>query len=240
MQRAVELFAEEPRATRLHTRLRWWWCPFPAMEAEVPKSGDVLEVGCGHGLLTLYLGLASPARRVVGVDIDADKIAEAERATGRLQPGEANVSFRAVEPGYLPDGEWDAIVIADVLYLLTDDGQRMLLEAAAKALRPGGALVVKEMGLTPKWKLRWNRAQETLATRVFRVTETSTQGLTFVAPDRMASWLIEDGLDVTHRPVDHGYPWPHHLIVARRPNGSHAGSKRPTDSTNASTSSTSM
>jgi 2-polyprenyl-3-methyl-5-hydroxy-6-metoxy-1,4-benzoquinol methylase len=222
MQRAVELFTDEPRATRLHTRLRWWWCPFPVVEAEVPKGGDVLEVGCGHGLLSLYLALQSPTRRVVGVDIDSAKIAEAERAARRLQPGEADVSFRAVDPGYLPDGSWDAIVVADVLYLLTDDGQRALLEAAASALRPGGALVVKEMGLTPKWKLTWNRMQETMATRVFRVTETSTAGLTFVAPDRMVSWLTDDGLDVRHRPVDHGYPWPHHLIVARRPNGSQA------------------
>jgi len=229
-QRAVALFADAPRATRLHTRLRWWWCPFSVIEAAVPKDGDVLEVGCGHGLLSLYLGLASVSRHVVGVDIDGAKIAEAKEAAGHLHPSEADVSFEAVDAGYVPEGAWDAIVIADVLYLLPEGEEQSLLQRAARALRPGGVLVVKEMGLTPRWKLTWNRLQETLATRVFDVTATTSSGLTFVDPDRMSSWLTDEGLNVTHRGVDSGYPWPHHLIVARRP----------TDSTNASTSDPSM
>jgi 2-polyprenyl-3-methyl-5-hydroxy-6-metoxy-1,4-benzoquinol methylase len=215
--RAVGLFAEAPPATRLHTRLRWWWCPLPAIESSVPESGDVLEVGCGHGLLSLYLGLESPRRHVVGVDIDGAKIAEGKEAAGRLRPGEADVSFEVVDPGYVPGGAWDAITIADVLYLLPEDDQRALLAGAAGALRPNGVVVVKEMGSQPRWKLTWNRAQETLATRVFRVTDSVGRGLTFVEPERMASWLAAGGLDVTHRAIDHGYPWPHHLIVGRRP-----------------------
>ncbi len=136
-ERAVRLFAGAPPGTRLHTRLRWWWCPFPVIEAEVPKSGDVLEVGCGHGLLSLYLGLESPSRRVVGVDIDSAKIAEAKEAAGHLHPSEADVSFEAVDAGYVPRGAWDAIVIADVLYLLSDRQQQSLLEAAARGAATG-------------------------------------------------------------------------------------------------------
>jgi 2-polyprenyl-3-methyl-5-hydroxy-6-metoxy-1,4-benzoquinol methylase len=213
--RAVELFANAPRATRLHTRLRWWWCPFPVIEAAVPVDGDVLEVGCGHGLLTLHLALQSPQRHAVGVDIDSAKIAEAKEAARHLRPGEANVSFEAVDPGYVPEGAWDAIVIADVLYLLPEDDQRALLTAAATALRPAGVVVVKEMGLRPQWKAKWNSTQETLATRVFGVTDSVGSGLVFVEPERMASWLTDAGLIAEHRPVDHGYPWPHHLIVAK-------------------------
>jgi len=78
-------------------------------------------------------------------------------------------------------------------------------------------VVVKEMGLEPRWKLRWNRFQETLATKVFRITDSVGAGLTFVAPDVMAAWLTAEGLDVTTTRVDKGYPWPHHLVIARRP-----------------------
>ncbi len=226
-ERAVELFAGAPRATRLHTRLRWWWCPFPVIAGAVPETGDVLEVGCGHGLLSLYLGLESPRRRVVGTDIDSAKIAEAKEAAGRLRPGEATVSFEAVDPGYAPDGRWGAIVLADVLYLLSEEDQRALLVACARAVRPGGVVVVKEMALTPRWKFEWNKAQEMLATKVFRVTDSVGTGLTFVNPERMSGWLDAEGLDTTHHPIDRGYPWPHHLIVA-------------TASTNASISESSM
>jgi 2-polyprenyl-3-methyl-5-hydroxy-6-metoxy-1,4-benzoquinol methylase len=197
--------------------LRWWWCPFPAIEAEVPTTGDVLEVGCGHGVLALHLGLGAPERHVVGVDIDGAKIAEASEAAQHLHPGEADVRFEAVAAGYVPTGSWDAVVIADVLYLLPEAQQKALLVGAAAATRPGGVVVVKEMGLQPKWKFSWNRAQETLATRVFRITDSIGHGMTFVDPDTMADWLRAERLDVVHRGVDHGYPWPHHLIVGRRP-----------------------
>jgi 2-polyprenyl-3-methyl-5-hydroxy-6-metoxy-1,4-benzoquinol methylase len=217
-QRALALFAHGPRSTRLHTRLRWWWCPFPAIEAAVGDATDVLEVGCGHGLLALYLALARPGRRVTGVDIDAAKIAEASAAADELHPSEADITFEAVAPGYLPgpEGTWGAVVFADVLYLLPVEDQRALLVAAAHAVGPGGVVVVKEMGLEPRWKLRWNRFQETLATKVFRITDSVGAGLTFVAPDVMAGWLTAEGLDVTTRRIDKGYPWPHHVVVGSR------------------------
>jgi SAM-dependent methyltransferase len=218
-RRALRLFAGGPRSTRLHTRLRWWWCPFPAIEAAVGNAGPVLEVGCGHGLLALYLALARPGRAVTGVDIDVPKIAEAVAAADGLHPAEADITFEAVPPGYLPgpEGAWGAVVFADILYLLPVEEQRRLVVAAGRAIGEGGVVVVKEMGLTPRWKLRWNRIQETLATKVFRITESVGAGLTFVAPDEMAAWLAAEGLDVTTRPIDKGYPWPHALVVARRP-----------------------
>ena len=182
-------------------------------------AADVLEVGCGHGLLSLYLAVAHPGLRVTGVDIDAAKITEASAAAGGLGPGEADITFEAVAPGYLPGPErsWGAVVFADVLYLLPVEDQRALVVAAARAVRDGGIVVIKEMGLTPRWKARWNRFQETMATKVLRITESVGAGLTFVAPDVMAAWLADEGLDVTTRRIDKGYPWPHTLVVGTRP-----------------------
>ncbi len=197
-------------ATRLHTRLRWWWCPFPAIEAAVPRAGDVLELGCGHGLLSVYLALAAAERHVRGVDIDAAKIAEATSAAGDV------VRFEAVEPGFVPDRPCDAVVVADVLYLLPADVQREIVVAAARAVRPGGVVVLKEMGLAPRWKARWNRVQETLATRVVKITEHTGAGLHFVAPDEMAGWLRAEGLDADVRALDRGYPWPHTIVIGRK------------------------
>ena len=66
---------------------------------KLPDVGEVLEVGCGHGLLSLYLGLQSPRRHEVGVDIDAAKIAEAQDALAQLQPSEADGTFEVASPG---------------------------------------------------------------------------------------------------------------------------------------------
>ena len=169
----------------------------------------MLEVGCGHGLLSLHLALTAPGRRVRGIDIDYDKIAEARAAAGGA------ASFAVVPPGFVPSEPCDAVVIADVLYLLSPNEQRRMLVAAAGTLRSGGVVVVKEMGLEPRWKLRWTRFQETLATRVAQITAHTGAGLNFVPPETMAGWLCAEGLDVTVRRVDKGYPWPHILLVGR-------------------------
>jgi hypothetical protein len=68
---------------------------------------------------------------------------------------------------------------------------------------------------TPRWKFRWNQAQETLSTRVLGITA-SGGGLHFVPPATMSGWLDDAGLETTSRPLDRGYPWPHHLLVGRR------------------------
>ena len=167
-----------------------------------------------HGLLSLSLALASP-RHVTGVDIDGAKVAAAAAAAAHLGPGEAEVSFAQVEPGWVPTGDVDAVVIADVLYLLPVGDQRRLLSACARCLADGGVLVVKEVADQPRWKFRWNQVQETLSTRVLGITA-GDAALHFVAPSTMAGWLEGEGLCTESRALDRGYPWPHHLLVGRR------------------------
>ncbi|MGI9120976.1 MAG: class I SAM-dependent methyltransferase [Acidimicrobiales bacterium] len=195
--------------------MRWWTCPFPAVEVAVPTRGQVLEIGCGHGLLSLFLATSSPTRRILGVDVDEAKVAAARGAAGRLPPGAADVAFEVVPPGWVPHEPVDAVVIADVLYLLAVEDQRRLLRAGAACLRPGGVVVVKEVATSPRWKFRWNKAQETLSTKVLGITA-GGGGLHFVPPSTMAGWLADTGLSTTSIPLDRGYPWPHHLLVGHR------------------------
>ncbi|MGH9157488.1 MAG: hypothetical protein ACRD1K_17010, partial [Acidimicrobiales bacterium] len=71
----LSLYRDAPAPVRAHLALRWATCPFPAVAAEVPATGSVLEVGCGHGLLSTYLALGGPGRLVTGIDPDAGRIA---------------------------------------------------------------------------------------------------------------------------------------------------------------------
>ncbi len=198
-------------ATRTHVAIRWLTCPFAAVEAAVPSSGRVLELGCGHGLFALFAALSSPSRSVTGVDIDADKIAIAAAAA----EGVANLEVAAVGPGWVPDGSWDAIVIIDVLYLLGAERGGALVDACAAALAPGGRLVIKEIEVAPRWKHGLAVAQELVATRVTRITQGDT--VAFLRPSDIAARLVAAGLVVEGAAIDHGYPHPHHLLVATRP-----------------------
>jgi 2-polyprenyl-3-methyl-5-hydroxy-6-metoxy-1,4-benzoquinol methylase len=182
------------------------------VEAAVPRAGRVLEVGCGHGVLSLYLAGCAPERKVVGIDIDVDKLAIARAAAGRGP--RIDVRFDQVDPDRFPDGPFDAIVICDVLYLLPDDHRRELLDRVVTHLAPAGVVVIKEADRVPRWKSWLATAQELAATRLLRITE--GEQVAFAPPAVFADQLRSAGLDVVQRRVDRGYPHPHVLLTARR------------------------
>ncbi len=213
-RRALTAYRHEPLAARLHVRVRWWSAPFAAVEAELPVDGRILEIGCGHGLFVLYAGSEDGSgRSLLGVDIDAEKIAVARSAAAEVP--DLSVRFRLGESGTVPSGPWDAVVILDVLYLLEEEQQRALLLAAAAELAADGVLLIKEMGTRPRWKAAWNSLQETLSVKVLRITAGEGR-LVFVPPATIAEWLRAAGPRVEIRRLDRHRLHPHTLVVARR------------------------
>lgn len=213
---ALRCYRGRGRATRTHVLGRHLSAPLDRVAAAVPAAGRVLDLGCGHGLLSLLLAVGSPGREVVGVDVDADKIAEAD-AAARCLHGQGTVRFCAVQPGWRPPAtpSWDGIVICDVLYLLGPEAALQLVAACADALAPGGRIVIKEIDETRRWKYRLARTQELAATRLFKVTEGET--VRFVPAARLAAALRGAGLTVERHRIDRGYPHAHLLLVGRKP-----------------------
>jgi cyclopropane fatty-acyl-phospholipid synthase-like methyltransferase len=207
---ARRAYASQSLGTRLHTTLRWWTCPFPAVAAVVPTEGSVLDAGCGHGLLSVYLAAQAPGRRIAGVDIDDEKL-EVGRQAAHAAGVEDRVTFSRVVPGWHPDASWQAIVEVDMLYLLGRPRAEEWLRHAATALAPGGRLVVKELDVAPGWKARWSRFQEVLATRVARITEGEALELIPSAAVRVA--MADAGLVVDARRLDRGRLHPHYMAI---------------------------
>lgn len=141
---------------RLRMRQRWWGTPFATVEPFVPRSGTIVDVGCGFGMFSAWLALSSPARTVVGVDLDERKIQLARE----LYP---QVRFEVGDLASVPLPPCDAVVIYDVLHHLRDTVvDRVLAEAYAR-LAPGGTLVVKENDVGPLPKRVISEVVETVA-----------------------------------------------------------------------------
>jgi predicted TPR repeat methyltransferase len=102
-------------------------------EVEASKHLDVLDAGCGTGLCGPLI--APYARRLVGVDLSARMLAQAEARSVYDE------LFKVELTAYLSDcpGAFDVIVSADTLvYFGPLEG---VVAAAADALRPGGRLI---------------------------------------------------------------------------------------------------
>ncbi len=161
LDRAVARFDDIAEARR-HVRIRRALSRLEDVEALLPKSGEILEIGCGHGLVSHFLAYAAPDRRVHGIDIDPRKIEAARRTLA----GVTNVRFELGDALKLPPGPYDAAVVVDVLYLLDAAGQEAAVAAARRALKPGGVFVWKAQENHPKWKFFITKGQEWLATRL--------------------------------------------------------------------------
>lgn len=209
-------YADESWTTRAHTVVRWATSPMDSVQRELPERGSVLEIGCGHGMFSLTAALGSAGRRVLGADIDGAKLVEARRAAAAAGLGTERLEFLEVEPDWRPPTEqlYDAVVILDVLYLLGVSGAVDLTRAAARVVRPGGRLLVKEMDTELRWKARFCAAQEFAATKLTHVTAGSTVEL--VPLDMLRSAMQDEGLRVDVRRLDRHRPWPHALLVGTR------------------------
>lgn len=114
----------------------------PGLGEKLARGGAVLEVGCGAGNHLMQLANAFPNARIVGVDIDADslKVARAKLSKAavdnRVSLFEGDISLATKA------GNFDAVVMIEVLHEIAPTIRVPILDACAKVLARGGYLVI--------------------------------------------------------------------------------------------------
>lgn len=114
--------------------------------AALQPGERVLDAGCGTGTLAIDAAkLVGATGRVIGTDASPEMIERAMRKTPR---GLSQVEFRteAVERLPFSDGEFDAVLASLVLHHLPPDTREAGLREIRRVLKPGGRLVIMEMG----------------------------------------------------------------------------------------------
>ncbi len=114
-------------AARAHAAIRWASAPLARIESLLPRGGSVLDVGCGHGVFSLYAALRSSSRVVTGVDIDAAKIELGRRAVERLGVAD-RVMLTEVTAAWLPPADgFDGVIHAYPLTCMPENICRTVL-----------------------------------------------------------------------------------------------------------------
>jgi 2-polyprenyl-3-methyl-5-hydroxy-6-metoxy-1,4-benzoquinol methylase len=119
----------------------------------LPRTGRVLDLGCGFGLFSLYYASVNPGLAIEGIDLNPRRIAMARKAAGRL--GLVNVRYEVGNATEFRGGRlFDAAYMLDIIHHIPPDTVRPLLEQLAKVLPAGGRLLIKDVDSLPAWK-RW-------------------------------------------------------------------------------------
>lgn len=142
---------------RIRMRGRFLLSDMDLIESHVPGSGEIVDLGCGHGIFSNLMALRGPERRILGIDVDADKIEHARSTVG----ARTNIEFTVGDVFDYGLPPCDAITIIDITYLIPRERQFRLLEVCRGALREGGILVWKTQETRPRWKYCFMYAQET-------------------------------------------------------------------------------
>jgi ubiquinone/menaquinone biosynthesis C-methylase UbiE len=103
-----------------------------------PVRGDILDVGCGPGILLATLAGENPALRLAGIDPDPETIRVAKERLG------ARADLRLGDAGELPweDGQFDLVTCVNSFHRYPHP--RHALAEMHRVLKLGGVLVIAD------------------------------------------------------------------------------------------------
>jgi 2-polyprenyl-3-methyl-5-hydroxy-6-metoxy-1,4-benzoquinol methylase len=169
--------------------------------------GRVVDAGAGRGQLGLLLVELGRCSSLTAFDWDARKVEVARAAAG----AEARVERAA-----LTDWSWDeadTVLFVDVLHYLDRQEQDDVLRRAARALAPGGRVLVRDVDASQGWR----SFVTTLAERIGTGCGYNRGArLCFRPAAELEAVLTSCGLDCDVRPASEGTPLANVLIDARR------------------------
>ena len=178
------------------------------MDLLLPDGGRILDIGCGFGLFAAYFGQTQPARRIVGVDPNAQRIAMARRVSAHV--GLAGNTFIAGDARNVPlQGTFSGAYVLDVMHHIPEKDQLPMLERLRDLLAPRGVLVIKDITTEPTFGLEFTRLLD-------RVMVGWDEPLRYRHHREWGEMLASLGFHVRMVRVPDVLPYPHVVIAATK------------------------
>ena len=119
------------------------------IEQYLPDEGTIVDLGCGFGLFALYMAARNPRAKVIGLDVNAGRLAIARDAARRL--GITNARFIEADlHDWRPDEPIAGAYALDVFHHVpVAIGDRLLCDLF-NCIEHGGRLLLKDIDTTPR------------------------------------------------------------------------------------------
>ncbi|MBW2170540.1 MAG: class I SAM-dependent methyltransferase [Deltaproteobacteria bacterium] len=194
---------------RLFVYLRLRLSSYQVMEKHVPTSGQIVDLGCGFGMLTVYLALLSQARQVRGVDISHRRLRAAQFASAHIH----NVAFEYSDLLQYTFDRCNCILLIDTLHYFPVPDQNRLLKKCYERIGPGGRLLLRDSNKDKKFRHFVTRFHETIMTRS---GFTKGEMLCFRSFAELTNYLEGLGFFVDALPMWHRTPFADTLLVCTK------------------------
>lgn len=124
--------------------LRVMILPYSKLNSIIPKSGKIIDIGCGSGGLAHYLILSSTKRQVIGLDLSKQRIKYAKKTLESFKY-RRNISFTSknVINTHLPQA--DCYLLIDMLHHISISDQLKLLKKISSQLKQNSVMIIKDV-----------------------------------------------------------------------------------------------
>lgn len=189
---------------------------------ELPRRGRLVDLGCGRGIaLALLASAAGPeppagwpamptGLELIGIERSPKRAAAARAALGT----EAEIRAGDLAQAETEIPSCDAALLLDVLHYLDPAAQESLIERTARALAPGGVLLLREADAARGLRSTLTRAQERLSALA---RGRWRQRFHYRSAAEWERLLGDHGLQVTTRAMWSGTPFANVLVVGHDP-----------------------
>ena len=174
-----------------------------------PLSGNVLDIGCGFGLFSLYYAKKFPQLHVSGIDINAKRITIAQRASQKLHLNNINYTIGDVT-SFACEQSLDCVYMLDIIHHIPRTAVKPLVETIYNRLQKGSRLIIKDVETKPAWKLWFTYALDKLLDLKAEVHYWDQRELKHL--------LTDVGFQVYRHSMLDVLPYPHIIYICEKTN----------------------
>lgn len=196
--------------TGLFARIRFWDAPFDKLEKIIPKTGKILDLGCGDGIFANYLAITGPGRDIVGIELNKNRLKFANK-------GLRNTRFLAGDVLRKEFPQADVVTMIHLLHHLPSrESQENLVRKVSCKLSKGGQLIIAEVSERPLLKYIVSWLTDVFVVPILFESKLFSRDVYYRKDKDWKSLLSKYGFVVKYRNLHRNKLFSHSLFVATK------------------------